>query len=397
MSRILTLPYPTAAPPPPDTVLLDDSLTGSDGTDLTAHTPEVGGPWVNWGGSLQLSGNVALVVTDGTRVADTGRADVTITARIKCGAANGNFAPTVILRGTDSTHYLMVYFSGDGNLQLYWRRDATFELLATTTWSADASWHDVVVATDGTDIAVTIDGGAPWDTWSLQQAAGTFHGIRGFKVAANADSFDDVLVEAVASPTTYPGPYVTSLLTEDFNESNGTTLASLGFTEGNGAWTCQSNQAEQADVDGDANGYTVYDDVVEAEVALECKITTPSSGQFITGLAFRIQDATHFIEVELNTSTTYTPNKGFGCWYTNGGVTFIEVVTSPFVPVVNTTYTVRVTLIGTRVICEVVEAGLRMEGDTAMFQTETEHGLFEYRDATRPNANHYNDLVILGA
>lgn len=389
MSRVVSVPYPAGIS---NVVLLRDAFTGSDGTELSAHTPEEGGPWIDWGGSIQLSSNTAVIVTDGTYAADCGRSDVTIACRIKCGAANGNFAPSIVLRGSNDTHYLIVYFSGDGNLQLYWRHGGAFDLLATTTWSADANWHDVVVTTDGTNISVIIDGGAPWETFSMQQAAGTFHGIRGFQLAGSADAFDTILIDAVPA-IVFPAPYSNVLDSEDFNAANGTTLASRGWTVGNGTWTCQTNQGENADVDGDAQGYTVYRDEVTGDCAIEVVMTTPSSGQMIGGLSFRVQDSTHFIEIELNTSTTYTPQRGFGCWYTNGGA-FIELMTSHFVPASNTPYTIRVTCVGTRITCEVVEAGLIMSTDSAQFQAETEFGLFEYRDGTRPNPNRWDSFVV---
>lgn len=394
MSRVVAVPYPSGVTPPTPNTLLQDAFVGTNGTDLASHTPDVGGPWVNWGGSIQIQSDTAKIITDGTYVADCGQAEISIAARIKCGAANGNFAPTVVFRGTDSTHYLIIYFSGDGNLQLYWR-NGSFSLIDTTTWSADANWHDVVVATDGTNITVTIDGGAPWNTACLQQAAGTFCGIRGFTSGGNSDSFESIEVTGF-TPSVFPAPFSTPIDSENFNQANGTTLASLGWTEGNGTWTCESNQAEQALTGAPVNGYTAYRNEATGDCAIEATFVTASSGQLIGGLCFRVQDSSHYIELELNTSGAYSPQKGFGCWYFNGGVSYAELMTSAFVPAANTAYTLRVTLSGTRIICECVEAGLRMECDSSQFQTETEHGLFEYRDGTRLNPNHWDDFVVYG-
>lgn len=90
---------------------LSDSMTGTDGTLLTAHSPEVGGAWTQNSGSWVLNGGFALGEQSGVwglakNAATPLTADYTVTAHVKKqGSSNLNDAGPAIRLADVSNGY----------------------------------------------------------------------------------------------------------------------------------------------------------------------------------------------------------------------------------------------------------------------------------------------------
>lgn len=383
----------------PTNLILEDTFTGADGTNLTAHTPDIAtGTWSATAGTITIQSNTA-VCQAGTNdyQIDTTWNQVKVVCDIKCGEATANCAPTIIFRGTSSTKYLMVYMSGDGNGVLYFRNGSSFTSLGTFLWSADTNWHTVTVTAVGTIITIQIDSLTPMVFANIiRQAGGTICGIRGFINGGNKDSFDNFRVYCDLNETVFPSSvFPTTLYTGTFTYANGTRWNTFGWTEETGVWVVESNQGLQTGTSSPANGYVVDRQITGSyNAAIECKITTPSAGGSICGIVFRSVDKNNYVELELNTTNADT--SGFALWYTNNTASFTEIGGVPFTPASNTTYTFRVRFYDDFIVAQLVEAGLVIAGYCNMFKESTKIGVFEARDGTRINPNKYDDYFVYG-
>ena len=382
--------------PVPQISKANDTFSDTNGTNLNAHTMDLGPGWTTIAGSITIQSNQA-VCQNGTNdyQFDCGFNDVKIVADFKCGEATANCAPTIVLRGTSNTRRLLIYLSGDGNGSIYNQNAGSFTPLATFTWTADTNLHTATVVAVGTTITLQIDSGMVWTFANIrQQAGGTLCGIRGFVNGGNKDAFDNFQVYADETESAFPDPFVTNILTDAFTHSDTTRLNTFGWTEEAGQWQVDTNQAKQTLTSAPTNGYVVDRDEALSDLAIEVTITTPSSGGSICGIVLRGQDKNNYIEVELN--TTNAPAKGFALWYTNNSGTFTEIASTEFTPATNTTYTLRIQAKGNYIIAYLVEANLRISGFCDMFLTATNVGLFEARDGSRINPNFYDSYKVYG-
>lgn len=391
-SRDLTIPYSSKYASLKNYHV--NRFTDLDGRNLTAYTPDFGSGWTSWTGNINIYSNVAVVKSAVSRyVINTELSDCVITARFKCGNNNGNYAPGIIFKGSSPTYYPYLYISGDGNLQIWYYNGFGYYLSTGTTWAADANWHTVVLKCSGTTITTTIDNGTPWIvTDFVMTYHGTYCGISGWMYGGLSDSFDDFVVSGTSFPI-FPSNYNKMLWSDSFESLDNTHLSTRGWTETTGSWVCSSGSAIQTLTSMPTCGYIATKDIGLKEYALETKITTPSTGYFITGLAFRFIDINNFIELEINNSPTYTGFCGFGCWYFNG-VQFYQIMSRYLLPQNNTVYTIRLKVQGNKIFAELVEIGLRMIGSSTLYASGSKVGLFEARDASRPNANTYDNFKI---
>lgn len=374
-----------------------DHFTDADTTNLTAHTPDVGGAWAAWLGAFTVVSNAATSQSTGSAryVKNTCISDGLIVCRFKCGAANGNYAPGIIFRGTDANHWFEVYIGGDGTITLY-KYSSGFTSLGTHAWTNDANWHTVRVTMAGTSVTIQIDSDAPWTVTGLANTVymGCYHGIAGWKYSTASDQLDDFQIFGDVIPP-FPGQYQRANWAEDFGGADTTRLNTRGWTEENGTWTCQSAKGQQALTASPVTGYLATRDVGMTDVALEMKVTTPAASGFVTGFNFRTQDLNHFIELELNNNTAYNGWSGFGCWYyVTASTSFVPIMQRYFTPASNTTYTLRLRTRGSLIIAECVEAGLQMIGSSTQFATGTKVGLFEARNINNPNVNTYDNFIV---
>jgi hypothetical protein len=383
-------------PPVPQEITLD-TFTGTDGTNLTAHTMDSGDAWTAWAGSITIQSNRAVAQSGSNDyVTDIGTAQAKVVCKFQCAAANANQAASIILRGTDSTHYLIAYFSGDGNGVLYWRHSGSFDSLGTFVWAADASEHTATILCKGTTITVQIDSQTTMTFANItRQAGGTFFGLRGFVTGADKDSWDDFTIYTDRVVDAFPAPFPFNALTDNFTQADGTGLDTFGWTEDTGVWEVNTNKARQTGAASPANGYIVERDVGYSDVGLEVAVTTPAAAGFICGLAFRLQDKNNYLEFELNTNLGVSATGGgVGIWYTNNSGAYVLLAESYFVPANSTTYTLRVRAKGTLIIAEIVSPALRLECETT-FLTGTKVGLFEARNASPlTNDNTYDDFKV---
>lgn len=163
----------------------------------------------------------------------------------------------------------------------------------------------------------------------------------------------------------------------------------LSWQAENGNWLMQGGSIVQTDTAAPVTGYLATVDAA-SDFALTVTITTPPAGYFITGVCFRVQDLTHFVEVELNNSPAYNGWAGFGCWsYSNSGV-FQPIVTHYLTPANDTTYTLRLSVLDTLIVAEC--AGVVMAGTSALYRTSTRVGLFEARDTLRYEPPRYTNF-----
>lgn len=84
------------APPDPTGVLIFDTFTGSNGTDVAARSPDNGGPWVQLSGgaaSCVITGNRAAASGSPVLAANVGRSDgIVLTANLTFGGTSGNIS-----------------------------------------------------------------------------------------------------------------------------------------------------------------------------------------------------------------------------------------------------------------------------------------------------------------
>jgi hypothetical protein len=84
-----------------------DTFTGTDGTSLADHTPDVALPWVIKSGSATIQSNKAQIGTAGISTFDSGISNVMYNAKLTM-PASGTTGGGMVARYVDSTHYWYV-------------------------------------------------------------------------------------------------------------------------------------------------------------------------------------------------------------------------------------------------------------------------------------------------
>ena len=370
----------------PETPLVIKSyFTGSNGTNIHGYTPALGGAISVTTGTMEINSNRALVTSStADAMFDTfyGAGEIEFTFII--GAAIDEFAPSIIFRGSTTDRYMIVYFSGDGLLQIYRRTVSTFTAVATGSWSANTSPHQGKVVFYENDVEVFLDGSSAL-TYTMDEDNdhfGTLVGFRGFKFGSDADKFDNFTFKVPAEMVwqNWPGDLVSTPFTDDFGDANGTSLLTTGYSNQFGSWTTQSGKGVNGTSAGATSGYTVVYDAGQPDHGVEVAASTPSSGYFIPGVSGRWVDANHFIEFEVNNRPSYVGHQGAGVWFYDGTV-FHPIVTHSLTPAVSTTYTMRLWFKGEYVFAEIVGAGIKMAAKCSQYTSATRAGLFEANDA----------------
>lgn len=174
-----------AASPSGPTIVLNDAFTGSAGTQLASHAPDVGGVWsgsVQAGsGSITLdgAGNVSCTppvgsLTDAESVyINGGVADGTIA----CGfttAPDNNVVMGVIFRRVDATNYWRAVANSTPTIFVY-KRIAGVDTLVDNEDVSNYTEMDVVIS--GSSIKVYADGVLVSDLTDAALASGTGCGI----------------------------------------------------------------------------------------------------------------------------------------------------------------------------------------------------------------------------
>jgi hypothetical protein len=158
---------------------LKDTFTDTNGTNLTAHTMDVGSGWSSITGNWTIQSNQAQSGSTGAiNVADAGQASVTMTAQFTLGVANSTHDFRLLARVLDASNYIFSQAKGDGTLLLVERKAGANTTLASGTWSADTAQHTVKMVCYGSSLSVQIDQGTPLTyQGEIFQATLTKHGI----------------------------------------------------------------------------------------------------------------------------------------------------------------------------------------------------------------------------
>lgn len=385
----------SGGPPPGGGMLTihQSSFIGTNGTNIGSYTPDIGDAWVAQGAAvITIQGNKAVVQTDGDYIIPTYYSSGRIRASFQPGTASANNACGFIFRALDSTHYMMAYFSGEGNLYILKRENGVFTSRGNVAWSGSA----MEMTFYANELKVYVDSVLILSyTTGESDYYGTGVGFRGFNFGGAKDSFDDFIFDIPEGLeyTGFPGGMSTPVFADDFGDPNGTALTATGWTNVNASFATQTGHAENGAVGGAVMGYMVVVDTGEADHAVKSVVTTAASGDTISGNTFRHQDGTHFLEHEVNTRADREGPEGTGVWiYNNTGV-FLKVMHHYFVPSLGATYTMRAWASDIYVWAEIVEAGIVIAGICNYFTDATKVGLFEARaSGALSAANHFDDF-----
>lgn len=175
-------------------VLLQDTFTGA-AADLEAHSPEVGGAWVEGadadGTHFDLDGSGALKLTNGGGVysiatVDCGAADVVCALVFTATAGTGNnFGPCLNFVDTDNW---WVCSSNSGNVNIQEMTAATFTTRSSASFGGSIQGETLTVTTSGDSISweSSLGGSGSYSVGSRANQTATRHGVYGFFSAANA-------------------------------------------------------------------------------------------------------------------------------------------------------------------------------------------------------------------
>lgn len=160
---------PGASGPPAVTNFVDDTMTGADGTLLTAHTGEVGATWTampNWSGAAQILANRIRFTTEGSMLASgtPPTADYDVTINVVNIAAKSGINVWAAGRASSAGLYWINYETGATsyvNVRRYFLPAFSYvELspyISVGAFVANAA-HSVTLRMRGTAISVLFDG-----------------------------------------------------------------------------------------------------------------------------------------------------------------------------------------------------------------------------------------------
>lgn len=149
-------------PPPPPTVLLRDNFTGADGTELAAHTMDVGPGWTQISADIQLSGNAAVptTITSPMYTSDSGKSDITASCTVvPVSAAGLVMAPALVFRFSDANNNWRVdLIVGSNQCRLIKIVAGALTVVATATVTVTSGVaHALKIACSGSSISVFVD------------------------------------------------------------------------------------------------------------------------------------------------------------------------------------------------------------------------------------------------
>ncbi len=177
------------------TIYFYDTFTGTNGTNLTAHTPNVGSAWTYNPAAIDIQSNKAVnPALSGGDVAtvDMSHADGTITVVFNAVTSNND---AIVFRATDSSNYwrFQVNDIGGGGTTAYLINTTagsdTIVDSGATTLSSGAD-HTFEVILSGTSIICKLDGATIFTQTSSVRQTATIHGMM---LWAGGDTADDFL------------------------------------------------------------------------------------------------------------------------------------------------------------------------------------------------------------
>lgn len=180
---VILAAYPGAQGASPGlTVLIRDEFTGSDGTNLTAHTiAPYNVPSAAWSalvGTITIQSNRAQDGSEAIYVVDAGTADIVMTVDLIPG--NAVATDGVVSRATNSANCNLHRWEHSANrIAHYERISGTYNLRSTTAKSPVVAGepYTIVVTTSGDQTIVDVGGTTTSYSSSTRQTA-TLHGLR---------------------------------------------------------------------------------------------------------------------------------------------------------------------------------------------------------------------------
>lgn len=173
---------------------LSDHFTGADGTNINAHTPDVGsGSWVNLTSNFTIQTNRAAPnAAASLSYFDIGVSDFTASVIINRGSLA---AQRLVIRLTDASNYWCVTFAGNSTTYSITERVAGTDTVRATDATISAATggdHTLTITCSGAAISATFDGG---HGISYGSAATNVTATKvGIKSVNTSDRFDDLLV-----------------------------------------------------------------------------------------------------------------------------------------------------------------------------------------------------------
>jgi hypothetical protein len=174
--------------------LLRDTFTGTNGSMLNAHAPDVGsGPWVHQSGTFDLQNNRANHASNGgtgdaRATLDAGRADVRaeLTVNLAATASAG-----ILARFVDNQNFWMLILNlGTGDLQLWETTAGTSTLRASSAFSGSISTdYQLRLVCQGNQFTGTVNGGNTVAYSSANHNSATKFGLRSIGIGNDFDDF----------------------------------------------------------------------------------------------------------------------------------------------------------------------------------------------------------------
>jgi len=216
--------------------LLQDSFTGANGTDLTAHTMNVGPGWTNLNTPVKIQGNRArpdAASGNGPYSSDAGNADVTVTLDVVV-PASGNMVSGALLRASASTDFWAGYIQSDDNgatarLVISDNQSGVFTPRASQAFAAPPAGTTVTltVVASGNSITLSANTGESCNFTSSFNNSVTKHGLfsytDGSYVQVDVDNF--LTTDSAILP-----PAVTSFLPTSGRVGSSVVIAGTYFT-----------------------------------------------------------------------------------------------------------------------------------------------------------------------
>jgi len=169
-----------------------DSFTDTNGTDLDAHTMDVGSGWTEYIYDWEITGDQAhgtdLTLNDsGYIITGLGVSDVILRADMTPGAAPNYIATGFVLRFQDTNNFLLVEIvDTDDTLNLWKRQSGSWTKLDTVSYSiSSGTTYDFKVIANGEDITAFVDGAQVANFSSNLFTSATKHGMRSVQTTPN--------------------------------------------------------------------------------------------------------------------------------------------------------------------------------------------------------------------
>lgn len=121
------------------TTYVYDTFTGTDGTNLAAHTPDIGGAWTVSAGTITIQSNRAASSASGAgngALIESGQANIVITGTVRWTDGTGGLGTGFYFRATDISNLWLVEIENTSTITIYDRQAGTFTLRASASVAA---------------------------------------------------------------------------------------------------------------------------------------------------------------------------------------------------------------------------------------------------------------------